>query len=181
MFLGTMTRSFNQRGLMKKLSVLALSLLIAATACSPQYGPGQGAGGTGYSKQQVGTLLGGIGGGIIGSNVGKGKGNTAAIIGGALLGSMAGSSIGESLDRADLQYLNSSTQNALEGTTTGTTSRWINPDSGNNGTVTPTKTFQNAGGQYCREFSQTIVVGGQKQDAFGTACRQPDGAWNIVQ
>lgn len=165
---------------MKKLSALAISLVLTATACAPQYGPGQGAGGTGFSKQQVGTVLGGIGGGIAGNSIGKGQGKTVATIGGALLGAMAGSSIGESLDRADMQYLNSSTQGALEGTSTGTVSRWINPDSGNSGTVTPTRTFQNSGGQYCREFSQTIVVGGQKQNAFGTACRQPDGAWQIV-
>jgi surface antigen len=165
---------------MKKLSLLFISALLATSACAPQYGPGQGVGGTGISKQQAGTVLGAIGGGIIGSNVGKGKGQTAATIGGALLGAMAGGSIGESLDRADMMYLNNSTQGALEGTTTGTVSRWINPDSGNSGTVTPTRTFQNSTGQYCREFSQAIVVGGQTQNAFGTACRQNDGSWKIV-
>jgi surface antigen len=165
---------------MKKFSTLVLVLALAVSACAPQYGQGQGAMGTGFSKQQVGTLVGGIGGGIIGSNVGKGKGNTAATIGGALLGSMLGSSIGESLDRADMQYLNSSTQNALEGTSNGTTSNWINPDSGNRGSITPTRTYQPQTGQYCREFTQSIVVGGQKQNGFGSACRQPDGSWQIV-
>ena len=165
---------------MKKLSALALSLVLAASACAPQYGSGQGAMGSGFSKEQVGTVLGGVAGGIAGNGIGKGQGKTVATIGGALLGSMVGSSIGQSLDRADMQYLNSSTQSALEGTSTGTTSRWLNPDSGNNGTVTPTKTFQNDTGQYCREFSQTIIVSGQKQNAFGTACRQQDGSWRVV-
>jgi len=165
---------------MKKFSIIAIALAFVASACTPQYGPGQGAGGTGFSKQQVGTVVGGIGGGIIGSNVGKGKGNTAATIGGALLGGMIGGNIGNSLDRADMMYLNNSTQGALEGTSTGTVSRWINPDSGNSGTVTPTRTFQNNTGQYCREFSQAIVVAGQTQNAFGTACRQPDGSWKIA-
>lgn len=165
---------------MKKISALMLVIALASSSCTPQYGPGQGAMGTGFSKEQVGTVLGGVAGGIAGNQIGKGQGNTVATIGGALLGSMVGSSIGQSLDRADMQYLNSSTQGALEGTTTGTVSRWINPDSGNSGTVTPTRTFQNNSGQYCREFSQTIVVGGQKQDAFGTACRQSDGSWQVV-
>jgi surface antigen len=38
-----------------------------------------------------------------------------------------------------------------------------------------------ANGTYCREFQQTITVGGQTQEGYGTACKQPDGAWKIVQ
>ena len=37
-----------------------------------------------------------------------------------------------------------------------------------------------AGGAYCRDFTQTIVIDGQPQDATGTACRQPDGGWRVV-
>lgn len=33
---------------------------------------------------------------------------------------------------------------------------------------------------YCREYTKTIKVGGRIQEAFGTACRQEDGAWEIV-
>ena len=57
---------------------------------------------------------------------------------------------------------------------------WVNPDSGNSGSYTPTKTYQVDSGQYCREFQQTITVGGQTEDAYGTACREPDGSWRIV-
>ena len=32
----------------------------------------------------------------------------------------------------------------------------------------------------CREFQQTITVGGRTETAYGTACRQPDGDWKIV-
>ena len=32
----------------------------------------------------------------------------------------------------------------------------------------------------CREFTQTITVGGQAVQATGTACRQPDGSWRIM-
>ena len=48
------------------------------------------------------------------------------------------------------------------------------------GTYTPTNTYQTTTGQYCREFQQTITVGGQTEDAYGTACRQEDGTWQIV-
>jgi surface antigen len=46
--------------------------------------------------------------------------------------------------------------------------------------VTPVRTYQSASGQYCREYQQTITVGGQMHQAYGTACRQPDGNWKIV-
>jgi len=45
--------------------------------------------------------------------------------------------------------------------------------------MTPLKTYQRPSGQYCREYQQTIYVGGQQQQAYGTACRQPDGSWEI--
>lgn len=42
------------------------------------------------------------------------------------------------------------------------------------------RTFADTSGQPCREFQQTIVVAGQQQQGYGTACRQPDGSWRIV-
>lgn len=32
---------------------------------------------------------------------------------------------------------------------------------------------------YCREFNRDIVVGGRMQNGYGTACMQPDGAWQV--
>ncbi len=48
------------------------------------------------------------------------------------------------------------------------------------GSVTSTKEGQDASGNYCREFQQEITVGGQTEQAYGKACLQPDGAWQIV-
>jgi hypothetical protein len=31
----------------------------------------------------------------------------------------------------------------------------------------------------CREFTQTVVIGGQTRQAVGRACPQPDGTWRI--
>lgn len=167
---------------MKKLiSLLAVASLTLAS-CAPQYGPdaNNGVGGTGINKEQIGMVAGALGGAFAAKDVGKGKGNVLAIAGGTILGGLIGGSIGKSLDRADMAYANSSTQNALEQTSSGVTSKWVNPDSGNSGTITPVRTYQSNNGQYCREFNQTIMVGGQSQKAFGTACRQPDGSWKIV-
>lgn len=36
-------------------------------------------------------------------------------------------------------------------------------------------------GRYCREYQTTVVINGQSQPSYGTACRQPDGTWQIVR
>lgn len=34
-------------------------------------------------------------------------------------------------------------------------------------------------GQYCREYTSTVEIGGRPVPAFGTACQQPDGSWKM--
>ncbi|MGQ3074327.1 MAG: hypothetical protein ACT7A5_24910 [Ferrovibrionaceae bacterium] len=33
---------------------------------------------------------------------------------------------------------------------------------------------------YCREYQKTVIIGGQPQPGFGTACMQPDGSWKAI-
>jgi surface antigen len=106
-------------------------------------------------------------------------GGTAGIIGGVLLGGLVGGAIGNALDQRDKRLAMEAAQNSFENSRTGTSTGWQNPDSGNSGSITPTNTYQSSSGQYCREYQQTITVGGEKQQSYGTACRQPDGTWKI--
>jgi 17 kDa outer membrane surface antigen len=53
-------------------------------------------------------------------------------------------------------------------------------DSGASGSVTAVRDGVDAGGRYCREFQHQITVGNRAQEGYGTACLQPDGAWQIV-
>lgn len=162
-----------------------LALIVTAsmlTACQQGGPPGAGVmNGGSVNKQDIGTLGGAIGGGVIGSTMGSGKGKTAAIIGGALLGGILGNQIGKSLDNADIAAYNATSQRALETAQPGQSLPWSNPNSGNYGTVTPLNYYQTPTGQYCREYQQTVTVGGQKQQGYGRACRQPDGSWQIAQ
>ncbi len=57
---------------------------------------------------------------------------------------------------------------------------WNNPQTGNYGTVVPVRDGRSSSGAYCREFQQTVTIGGQTQQGYGTACRQPDGSRRIV-
>ena len=54
-------------------------------------------------------------------------------------------------------------------------------DANASGSVSVLRDGRSADGQYCREFLQTVTVGGRSEQAYGTACRQPDGAWRIVE
>src|SRR5262249_51116881 len=96
------------------------------------------------------------------------------VIGGALLGGLAGNY----LDQRDKQMAAQSAQRALESTPSGQTVAWNNPDSGHSGTVTPTRTYQ-SGSPYCPPDPQSGTLDGKPERSYGTACRQPDGSWQI--
>lgn len=47
--------------------------------------------------------------------------------------------------------------------------------------VPTTPPYTDAQGRYCREYQSTVMVGGQAQPSYGTACLMPDGQWRIVR
>jgi surface antigen len=123
-------------------------------------------------------------GGLLGAGAGAGiaalaGGGPGAIVGAAVGGALIGGYVGHRLDNRDKQLAAQAAQRAFEQNQAGQPSVWNNPDSGNSGSITPTKTYQLASGQYCRQYQQTIVIGGEQQQAYGTACRQQDGTWQI--
>jgi len=148
--------------------VIAVALTLAACANGP--GP----------KQAGGTLLGAALGGLAGSQIGGGKGQLAAVGAGVLLGGLLGNEAGRSLDRADQLYAERTAQKALETAPSGTTSNWVNPDSGHAGSVTPSPAYRTADGRVCREYQTTVTIGGRTEQAYGTACRAADGSWKIT-
>jgi surface antigen len=147
-----------------------LALLLLAGCANTDYG----------GKQTVGALAGAGAGGLLGAPVGKGKGQLAATAAGTLLGAFLGSEVGKSLDRADRLHATRASYQALEYTPAGNQVGWQNPDNGHYGTVIPIRTWQAPSGEYCREFQQQAAIGGEIQAVYGTACRQPDGQWQVV-
>ena len=53
-------------------------------------------------------------------------------------------------------------------------------DGSASGAVTVVRDGTSTTGRYCREFQQEIKVGGVQERAYGTACRNPDGSWEVV-
>ena len=161
--------------LLKAFAIAGIGLSLAA--CDQGIYNG-GMGGMG-PKQTVGTGVGALAGGVIGSQFGGGEGRLWATGAGVLIGALMGSEVGKSLDRADRAYMGRATYSALENNRSGQTSRWDNPDSGHYGTITPQPAYSTSSGRPCREYTQTIYIDGRSQQAHGTACRMPDGSWQI--
>jgi surface antigen len=152
--------------------VVATLVSITLTSCSTTAGQKAKE----NPKAVLGAVIGAAAGAGLAAALGADAGGiVAAGAGGALLGGF----VGHKLDERDKRMAAEAAQKAFEQHRTGQSSQWSNPDSGNSGTVTPTRTYQLASGQYCREYRQDITIGNEKHETYGTACRQPDGTWKI--
>ena len=154
---------------MKSLLVSAIALLFISGCASLS-----------TSNQTEGTVAGGLLGALVGSTIGDGSGQVIATAAGAVGGALIGSHIGKGLDERDRFAMQRATSNALEYSRSNSSTTWSNPDTGNAGTITPTRTFQMVDGSFCRQFSSMIEVAGKSETAYGTACRQTDGSWKIM-
>jgi surface antigen len=154
-------------GVLKGVAVVILVALLGTGCATMEANP----------KTTVGAAGGGLVGGLIAAAAG---GNTeaiaASVIGGVLISGM----VGNLLDQRDKQMAAEAAHRAMESAPTGKPVAWSNPDSGHSGTVTPTKTYQTANGTYCREYQTTVLIDGKQERATGTACRQADGSWRVV-
>jgi surface antigen len=136
---------------------------------------------TGYgTKETIGTLAGAALGGWAGSSIGHGSGQLAATALGVVIGGLIGNQIGRYMDEQDRQLAQRAEYAALEYHPDGQAQPWQNPNNGNSGYTVPERTYQQPDGQYCREYQTTIIVGGKPQTGYGTACREPDGSWRVV-
>lgn len=147
-------------------TVLALGLL---GGCANGTGP----------KEGFGTLGGAALGGLAGAQFGHGAGQVAAAALGVVVGGIIGNQIGQSLDKADRVYAERAQSQAYTAPV-GQAITWNNAETGNYGSIVATRDGTSADGSYCREYQNTITVGGKRQQAYGTACRQPDGSWKVV-
>jgi surface antigen len=96
-----------------------------------------------------------------------------------LAAALLNGAVGQLLDQTDRMAINRTTQTVLESGPTNQPMQWANPDSGHYGTVVPVRTYQPSPAKICRQFQQTAMITGKSQQAYGTACRQPDGTWKL--
>jgi surface antigen len=155
------------RNIMKKF-IIAAVLAFAVSGCAS-------------TGEQNGTMGGAVAGAALGALIGNAVDchGCALIFGalGAAAGGAIGNNIGKKMDQADAQR----TQNAINTLPTGSSTGWQNPDTGMQYDVMPVKTYVNTtSGDYCREvIIGSSTIGGTREEVYGTACRQSDGAWKM--
>ena len=131
---------------------------------SSYYGP------VSCGRDVVGAVLGGVAGGLIGAH----NGGSGATLGGAIIGAILGGTLGHAIDlSAQACY-----GQVLEYVPSNQPVYW--ESDGAQYQVTPLRTYQANSGQYCREYQTYVYIDGREEQAYGTACRQPDGAWRAV-
>jgi surface antigen len=130
----------------------------------------------GCNKDVIGMLLGAAAGGYAGSHIGDGTGQLAATGAGVLLGGLIGREIGGSMDQLDPACVG----HFMESTPPYESVQWQAPRGGTDYRLMPSETYQDENGQYCREYTAEATVDGKPQQTYGTACRQPDGSWRLI-
>ena len=152
--------------------LFAASLVPAVAGCA-----------TMSENETAGTILGGVAGAVIGNQFGDGKGRTAATALGAVIGATVGREIGHTLDQTSRNRATAATRRALDTASVGEGITWENPaNSGGpaHGTAKITRQGADSQGRTCREYQQTVVIGGKEVQSYGTACRDHNGDWEIV-
>ena len=152
---------------MKKLMLVGLVSLPLISGCA--------------TKMETGAVVGALTGGALAYGLGQDSSKKELwTVLGIGLGAMIGQNIGKQLDERDRYLMAQTFEHTMEKAPTNSTGQWQNPYTGHGGTITPTNTIV-TNGTPCREFTQTVSIGGQMQEAYGTACRQADGSWKIKQ
>lgn len=129
-----------------------------------------------FDESAVGTLIGAAVGAHVGSHIGKGDERLAATALGVLLGAVIGQQVAGAIARSDEVCFTQTFEHAPDRETI----TWHNTRQGAEYQVTPIRTVTTRSGEYCREYQAKASVGGRITDTYGTACRQPDGSWKLI-
>ena len=146
---------------MKYVSVLALLFLMLLASCA--------------NRAQTGAAGGAAAGALIGQAIGQ---NTGGTLIGAAVGTMLGYIVGSEMDKYDRQQLD----HMYERGVSNQRSTWVNPDTGNQYTVTPQPAYQEPSSRrVCRRAEIEAVIDGRPERTYSTACRNEYGQWELQQ
>jgi surface antigen len=98
---------------------------------------------------------------------------------GPLEGTLLGADVGRSLPEEDRDRALRAEYEALEYGRAGVPVSWSGRRGTNYGEIVVGSTYE-VNRLECREFTHTIYIGGRARVAQGTACRQPDSTWRVL-
>jgi len=122
----------------------------------------------------IGAVLGGLLGNVASNNS---TGGTAA---GVFAGGAIGAMLTTKLDCEDRAYAYRTYSDGFNSGRTNVKYEWRNPKNDRRGEFQVRNYYDDPDGFRCANYTQTIYVGGRPQEATGRACRQPDGAWAMI-
>jgi surface antigen len=126
----------------------------------------------------AGVLAGGIIGGLLGNAASHGSaGGTFA---GVIFGGALGASLTSNMDCEDRSYAYRSYYDGFNSGRYGHRYEWRNPRNDHRGEFRIRSYYDDPYGFRCANFTQVTYIGGRSYRATGRACRQPDGAWAVV-
>ncbi len=179
---------------LKTTTLAAAALFVTAVFATPSQ-----AGETNFG----GVVIGGAIGGLLGSTIGKGRGRLVATATGALVGSMFGNHLAQPqpgyvarpAPRPVYHHRRQNHRNAYRHHRHDRRHAYRSRHHGHHNsrvvyvrpvappvteTVQITTVYDAASGRYCREYQREVIINGQPVAAYGRACQQPDGSWQIV-
>ncbi len=128
----------------------------------------------------AGVIAGALIGGLIGNAVG-GRGNrTGPTIAGVVVGGAMGAALTNNMDCEDRSYAYRTYYDGFNSGRAGSRYDWRNPDNGHRGELRVDRYYNDPDGFRCADFTQTVYIDGRPRETRGTACRQPDGSWAVV-
>lgn len=86
---------------------------------------------------------------------------------------------GVEISRRERQSALAAEYRALESTPAGQPVTWRDDKSGHGGTVIAAQPYR-VGSQDCRPYSHVVNAGGPARSVRGTACRNTDGSWTLL-
>jgi surface antigen len=106
-----------------------------------------------------------------------GAGMPGATVAGTLAGGYFGRRLGSQFNGSARQAAAAAERRALAD---NAPADWSDPQSATSGRVRPLRSFTDAAGRECREYSQTVNIAGRRNSDTGIACLQSGGGWSLV-
>lgn len=163
----------------KRAMATALAAFLGLGACQ--------SGGVGNNNETYGTAGGAVAGAVLGAVIAGEDNRWLGGLLGAVVGGAIGNRVGNYLDADDEEAIANSTEQSLN---TGETVAWSNPENNTrgwsqSGEVTQA-TAQTSSGRTvrtdCKPYTAVVIVGEERAEQTGTACRDPQtGEWVVQQ
>ena len=128
----------------------------------------------------AGVIAGALIGGLIGNMAGRGGERTGPTIAGVIVGGAVGAALTSNLNCEDRSYAYKTYHEGFNSGRPGSRYEWRNPRNNDRGEFRVGRYYNDRDGFRCASFTQIVYIQGRQHRSKGVACRQPDGAWAVV-